>query len=121
MFFQAFFLLRKLKKAQQELSKEVFIDYSNNVALTVHNGKETFTCVKLGKLGAPKLILEYLQEEKYIRIPHKEYVQVTSRGWYFFQILLNKLCIFLFRSILVPIITAVITTIITTFITTHLC
>ena len=113
MFYQAFVLLKKLKKAQQELDREIFIDYEKNTVSTVHDGTQSFVTVDLQKFGAPRSVLDYLEKEGYInKKPYGDYFSVTSYGWYYFQITFNKFCAFMFHSVVVPIFVSIITTVI---------
>lgn len=97
-------LLRKLKKAQIELDRDIYIDFEAMTVTTCGNIHEKTKKVNISEYkGSIHSTLKSLQDKKYIN--HSgEYAQVTSPGWHAFQTTFREALRFTFKDIIVPII-----------------
>lgn len=117
MTFQARRLLKKLKKAQIEQDRIVYIDFDEMKAVTVHDVTETTKTIDLGWYRKSiHSTLRYLAENDYIEKNDSGYIKVLHPGWYWGQTMFGKFMNFLFTSIVVPIFVSVVTSIIVTVI-----
>lgn len=126
MTFQAYSLLRDLRKAQTSEDNSVCIYLS---ALSVESGPFAYPkrTVDLSRYeGRLRSILTYLCEEGYLscpppRSPENFYSpSIVHPGWHITQDRTRKFLAFLGRSVLVPIIVAIITSIVTSIIAVRL-
>lgn len=114
MTFQARRLLKKLKKAQIEQDRIVYIDFDAMNAITVHDATQKSETVDLrGYRKSIHSTLRYLAEQEYIEQNNFGHVKVRHTGWHWGQTLFSRFMNFLFESIFVPIVVSLITAFLT--------
>ena len=114
---QSAFLLHKLRRAQLTEDGEVYLDLKEMTASTVHDVNAPCKTVKL-RLFRKSInsILQYLESTGYIQQTGYDNFQVLHSGWHTTQSFLTKLCNFLVKSILTPIVVSIITTLLTAWV-----
>ena len=113
---KAYRLLKIIKKAQINESKEVFIDFNERYVCTVSEKNDSKVTIDISEYEQSLLnTLEYLIDSGLIEKNYSSssYVKVTHLGWHFGEITLWKIFSFLMKSIIVPIFVALITAILT--------
>ena len=113
---KAYRLLKIIKKAQINESKEVFIDFNERYVCTVSEKNDSKVTIDISEYEQSLLnTLEYLIDSGLIEKNYSSssYVKVTHLGWHFGEITLWKIFSFLMKSIIVPIFVAFITAILT--------
>lgn len=97
-------LLRKLKKAQIELDRDIYIDFETMTVTTCGNIYEKTKKVNISEYkGSINSTLKSLQDKKYINCSGA-YAQVLSSGWHAFQTTVRGAVRFTVKDIIVPII-----------------
>lgn len=112
MTFQAYSLLRVLRRCQQHEDYEIRIDL-NELKLETSNMYSPVLSASLERYeGRLHSMLTSLHESGYLVDPPDHgwyFTRVTHAGWHVFQDVSRKFCAFLAESILVPIAVSIIT------------
>lgn len=117
MTWQAFRTLCKLRKAQINEGKEIWVDYENKQISTVVEAGELQNTIDMSSQWSSLVsTIEYLIEGNYIKHLSSTYYKVTHKGFHIRQEALSAFAVFMFRSILVPIGVALVTALITAWI-----
>ena len=112
---QAWWLLRKLKKAQIHLDGQVGIDPDRMIAVTIRASGERRKKVKIrGYRNSLNATLYYLQEKHCVEFDDPEFVKVTYSGWYLLSATLAETIRGIVLNVIIPVIVSVIAAIITT-------
>ena len=112
---QAWWLLRKLKKAQIHLDGQVGIDPERMKAVTIHCACDPFKEVSIkGYASSLNATIYYLREQGCIDFEDPELIKVTYAGWHVFRATLTGTARSIVLNVIVPVIVSVITAIITT-------
>lgn len=116
---QAIRLLGKLKKAQINPQRLIYIDLDEHTAATIRRENLPYKVVKLlGYKYSLEITLKYLKDQGYIEYDH--FCRVLYPGWNLAQTIISKILNFLLKSVAVPIGVSIATTMITLWITGQL-
>lgn len=99
-------LLRKLKKAQIEPDRDIYINFEAMTLTTCGSCYDKKRSVSISRYkGSIRSILESLKKKEYIE--HSgEYIHVTHSGWCAFQATVRGALRFTAKDIIVPLIVA---------------
>lgn len=112
---QAWWLLRKLKKAQIHLDGQVGIDPERMAAVTVADSSGPRRKVSIrGYANCLSATLYYLQEQHCVEFEDPDVVRVTYAGWYLFSATLTDTLRGLILNVIIPVVVSVIAAIVTT-------
>ena len=112
---QAWWLLRKLKKAQMHLDGQVGIDEEQMAAVTVAALSAPRKSVSIrGYANCLNATLRYLQDQKCIEFEDPEFIKVTYAGWHLLSATLAGTIRGVVLNVMIPVIVSVIAAIITT-------
>lgn len=112
---QALIMLSKLKKVQIHETGTFYVDNDNLFLCTVKDGEHS----PVVRISIQKQehsfysIMEYLVKQGLVRVETPFYIYgVTHEGWCIWQTAASRFLMFLFSSILVPIVVSAITTLV---------
>ena len=112
---QAWWLLRKLKKAQMHLDGQVGIDEEHMTAVTIAALSATRKRVSIkGYANCLNATLCYLQDQNCIEFEAPEVVKVTYAGWHLLSATLAETMRSVVLNVIIPVIVSVIAAVITT-------
>ena len=116
---QAWWLLRKLKRAQIYLDGYVGVDEDSLKVITIHDSgqKPKVVSVKWYK-NSLESTLAYLEDQKCIERDHCGTIQVTYSGWHILSATAVEITKIVLLNVILPIAVSIITTIIATKIMT---
>lgn len=114
---RAMVLLKKLKKAQINPDRQVYIDFEKMEIETVRDAKQSYKTVSIKKFcNSVFSTLDYLSGLGYIDYDNFNGAKVTHLGWHAFGATVQDAVKFTVRDVIVPIIVTIITTIVLRYI-----
>lgn len=112
---QAWWLLRKLKKAQIHLDGYTGIDDDAMAVVTIHSAGTPAKSVSVKWYkNSLESTLTYLEEQKCIERDHVGNIQVTYSGWHILSATAVEITKIVLLNVILPIVVSLITTIIAT-------
>ena len=111
---QAWWLLKRLKQAQMKEDRQFGIIYDEMKIATIHDATEKSKTVKLiCYRNSIHSVLDYLVRSEYIVCNAYGNGQVLHKGWHLGQTIFSSICMFLLKSIAVPIVVSFLTALVT--------
>ena len=113
MTYQAYILLRQLKKVQKKEDGAIWVDEPDRKITTVVTFNDPAKSINLSKKwGSFYPTLNYLREQNLVEKIGSCHYSLTYSGYHYIQTAISSVLSFLFRSVLVPVAVSIITTLI---------
>ena len=114
MTYQAYFLLRQIRKVQLSENGRVLIDPDTKLLQTYEGPSDKSRGIDLSKKwSSVPSTLQYLVDNGYATVKVHRYYKLTHAGYHYTQTIISSVCSFLIKSIGVPIGVSILTTLIT--------
>ena len=112
---QAWWLLRKLKKAQRHLDGYIGIIGDSMRVVAIHDASQNVKSVSVKRYkNSLEATMRYLEDQGYIKSDQSGIVQVTYIGWHILSATAVEVTKIVLLNVVLPIVASVIAAIITT-------